>query len=150
MRYSEQRYSRHTLASSTRYVRSFAGTPNYLWAIEATSPLRGHIGNVNVYVEKRNRVAEVGLLIGDRSMWGQGLGREAWTAACDFLLNTAHLRKVTASTLSENLGMIGIMRATGMSDDGRRVRHVLVDGAEVDLVHAALFRDALRKTRNGP
>lgn len=148
-RFSEQQHQRHTFASCTLYWRSFAGSANYLWAIECTDPAYGHIGNINAYVDKRNRVADVGLLIGVTSLWGQGYGREAWVAACDFLLDTQHLRKVTASTLAGNRSMLAILRAAGMVDDGRRVRHVLLGGEEVDLVHAARFHDNGRKPRNG-
>jgi RimJ/RimL family protein N-acetyltransferase len=147
MRFSEQRHRQHTLATCASYWRSFTGSPNYLWAIELSGHDTRHIGNVNAYVDKRNRVAELGILIGEREQWGQGLGREAWAAACDFLLNTAHLRKVTASTLAENRSMLAIMRATGMVEDGRRSRHVLLDGHEVDLVHAALFREDRPRTK---
>jgi hypothetical protein len=38
------------------------------------------------------------------------------------------------------------MRAAGMADDGRRVRQTVVDGREVDIVYAALFRDVWAST----
>lgn len=143
VRYSEQRYVRHTLDSCAAYLRSFQGTPHYLWAIEAHTPPLGHIGNLNAYVDERNRTADLGILIGDKGAWRQGFGREAWRAACSFLLRSARVRKVTAGTLATNAGMLAIMRATGMVEDGRRVRQMLVDGAEVDVIHAALFKEDL-------
>jgi len=140
VRFSEQRLRRHTLESCIAYWRSFEGTPNYLWAIELTAPDPLHVGNLNAFVDERNRIADLGILIGEKALWGQGLGREAWSAACTFLLNGARMRKVTAGTLAINKGMLAVMRACGMIEDGRRSRHVLVDGRGVDLVHAALFR----------
>jgi RimJ/RimL family protein N-acetyltransferase len=141
VRFSEQRFVRHTLDSCAAYARSFQGTPHYLWAIEATSPSLGHIGNLNAYVDERNRTADLGILIGEKGAWGQGYGREAWRLAIGFLLRSGRIRKVTAGTLATNLGMLAIMRAVGMVEDGRRARHVLVDGHEVDVIHAALFRE---------
>ena len=58
------------------------------------------------------------------------------------------MRKVTAGTLAANAPMLAVMRAAGTVQDGRRARHVLLDGAEVDVVYGALFRaDFVGETR---
>lgn len=141
VRYSEQRFRRHTMESCAAYARAFGNTPNFLWAIEAHTPPLGHVGNLNAYIDERNRTADMGILIGEKGAWSQGFGREAWTTAAAFLLRGARMRKVTAGTLAENAAMLAVMAAAGMAEDGRRVRHVLFEGREVDVVHGALFRD---------
>jgi RimJ/RimL family protein N-acetyltransferase len=81
-------------------------------------------------------------------VWGRGYGAEAWRALCDHLFRARGIRKITAGTIEPNAGMIGIMKNVGMVDDGRRIRHHLWNGREVDVVYAALFRDDwLRKSR---
>jgi ribosomal-protein-alanine N-acetyltransferase len=100
----------------------------------------GHIGNMSAHVDERHRVADVSILVGERSVWGQGYGTEAFRAVCGYLLHQAGMRKVTAGTLSVNRGMLAIMRHLGMVEDGRRVRQCLFEGAEVDVIHGALFR----------
>jgi RimJ/RimL family protein N-acetyltransferase len=139
VRYSEQRFVTHTLASCAAYARSFDGTPHRFWAVLARNPELGHIGNLNAYVDTRHGVADVGILIGETRIWGQGYGLEAWRAVCAHLLARPDVRKVTAGTLSVNIGMRGIMRASGMIDDGRRVGQALFEGQPVDVVYAALF-----------
>ena len=141
VRYSEQRFTRHSLETCATYARSFQGTPHFLWAIEAHTPPLGHIGNLNAFLDERNRTADLGILIGDKAAWGQGFGREAWRMACAYLLRSTRVRKITAGTLANNTAMLAVMRATGMVEDGRRARQVLVDGVEVDVIHAALFRE---------
>jgi len=141
VRFSEQRHRRHSLDSCRDYWRSFEGTPNLFWAVLAREPQFGHIGNLSVYVDPPNLVADVTILIGEKKVWNRGFGSEAWAAVCDYLLGEGGMRKVTAGTLAENTGMIGVMRRTGMVDDGRRIRQCLLDGCEVDVVHYALFRD---------
>lgn len=140
VRYSEQRHRRHTLASCREYWRSFQSSPNYFWALIEHERGLGHIGNMNAYVDPPNRVADVGILIGERAVWRGGYGMEAWQAVCDFLLHEGGIRKVTAGAMATNSGMLAIMRKAGMVEDGRRVRHYLVGDEEVDLVYAALFR----------
>lgn len=138
VRYSEQRHRRHTLRSATAYLRSFEGTANLFWAILAKDAA-SHVGNITAYVDTANSVADIGILIGDKEIWGRGYGTEAWSAVCRFLLDDAGLRKVTGGTMSTNAGMLAIMRRSGMREDGVRRRQVVIDGNEVDLVHMALF-----------
>lgn len=139
VRFSEQRHRTHTMESCRAYLASFAGTPHYFWAVVARDVALGHVGNVNAYVDPNNRVADVGILIGERNVWGCGYGSEAWQAVCGFLLDELELRKVTAGTLATNAGMLGIMRRIGMREDGRRVKHAVVDGQEIDVIYMALF-----------
>ena len=141
VQFSEQRHRRHTLESCRSYWQSYTGTPHFFWAIIARDPALGHIGNINAYVSPENRMADVGILIGERAVWGQGYGLETWKAVCAYLLGEARLRKICAGTLASNSAMLAIMRRSGMIDDGRRARHYLVDSLEVDICHAAQFRD---------
>jgi RimJ/RimL family protein N-acetyltransferase len=143
VRFSRQRSRRHDTTSCRAYIQSFDGTPNYAAAIVARDPAIGHIGNINAYVDEGNGTADVGILIGERAVWGKGYGVEAWIAFCRFLLHGRKLRKVTAGTMALNEAMLGVMRRSGMRDDGRRVRQMLHEGREVDVVYAAFFPEDL-------
>jgi RimJ/RimL family protein N-acetyltransferase len=145
MRYSEQRHRRHTMESCRDYWLSFAGTPHHFWAIVVSEGGLGHIGNINAYIDEKNRLADVGILIGEKTVWGQGYGLEAWRAVCSHLLEAEGLRKVTAGTVSANKGMLRIMEKSGMVDDGCRRRHFLFESREVDVVHGALFSERQEK-----
>lgn len=140
MRYSEQRHRAHTLDSCLIYARSFENSPNYFWAIVAHDPSLGHIGNMTATVDLPNRVADLAIMIGEPRARGHGFGLEAWQRACQFLLREAGMRKVSAGTMATNIPMLKVMQAAGMIEEGRRMRHFLVDGQEVDLVIAALFQ----------
>ena len=143
VRYSDQRLRKHTIETCRAYWESFDGTPHHFWAIVARAPALGHLGNMNAYVDPIDRVSDVGILVGERRAWGKGLGTEAWVAVCRWLLGPGGMRKVTAGTLVENKGMLGIMRKVGMVEDGRRLRQRLFEGRETDIVHAALFAEDL-------
>lgn len=142
MKYSEQRHRAHTLESCRRYWQSFAGSPNFFWAIEEVEEGLGHIGNVNAYCDRRNLVADIGLLIGEPAAAGRHYGLEAWLGVADFLFRRQGMRKVTGGCIAENAAMVRIMEKAGMVPDGVRARQYLVDGREVDLVHRAFFRSA--------
>jgi ribosomal-protein-alanine N-acetyltransferase len=147
VRFSDQRYRTHTLASCRDYLRSFDGTPHSFWAVIARDPALGHVGNMNAYLDERSSVADVGILIGERAVWGGGYGTEAWIAVLRHLLQARGVRKVTAGTLSINHGMRKIMERSGMEPDGVRAGQYLFEGSPVDIVHGAAFADRWRAPR---
>lgn len=140
VRFSEQRHRTHTIEGCLDYVRGHESGPNRLWAILEREGGR-HVGNISASVNPANSLADVGLLIGARDVWGRGYGSEAFKAVVEFLLSGLGLRKVTAGTLADNVGMLRVMERAGMVPDGRRVRHYLVNGREIDMVHMARFRE---------
>lgn len=137
--FSEQRHRKHTLASCRAYMQSFDGTPHYFRAV-VRKEAGLHIGNINAYVDVFNRTADVGILIGERTVWGQGFGLESWEAFCDQLLASG-LRKITAGTMACNTGMIRVFKKYGMQPEGIRIKQFLCGGKEVDLVQYAKFRE---------
>lgn len=141
MRYSEQRHKKHSLEECRSYLRSFEGTPNYFWAIEETEAGLGHIGNITAYVNEKNLIVDVGIMIGAKEAQGKHYGLETWMGVCDYLFRNLPIRKLTAGTLSVNTSMLKIMNRAGMVDDGIRKRHFLVDGQAVDIIHMAIFRE---------
>ncbi len=146
MRYSEQKHKVHTLESCREYWKSFEETPNYFWAIVEREKMLGHIGNLSVHLDKINLVADIGILIGEKSAWGKGYGLEAWNAVCHYLLRKEGMHKVSAGALLENKAMLKVMERSGMVKDGFRRKHYLFEGKRVDIAYAALFsKDILQR-----
>jgi len=139
VRWSEQQHVQHTLSSCREYYQSFRDTPNMFFAIVAKDPAIGHLGNLNVYVDERHGLADIGILVGERGAWGKGYGREAWQAVMSALLAEPGIRKVTGGCVADNTAMAKIMRGCGMIEDGRRVRHYVYDGVARDLVYFVAF-----------
>ena len=140
VRYSAQRHKNHTLESYKQYWKSFADSPNFFWAITIDLAIR-HIGNITASVDIMNSVADVGIMIGDRKVWGKGYGLETFEGVCSYLLNERGIRKVTTGTLANNKGMLRIMEKSGMVGDGCRIRQAIVEGVEVDVIHACFFKN---------
>lgn len=141
MRYSEQRHKSHTIESCEVYWRSFKNSPNILWAIEEIKDGFGHIGNINAYINNHNKIADVGILIGEIVAQGNGYGYEAFKGVSQYLFGNTKIRKVTAGTVSTNLSMIKIMNKMKMKEDGIRKRHYLIQEEAVDVIHMALFKE---------
>lgn len=135
---SEQRFSRHTLQSCGAYVRSLQENGHYLWAIVEKNAPDKHIGNISASIDRRNSLAEIRILIGDKKSWGRGYGAEAWVAVLDYLFSE-NIRKVIAGTLSTNPAMLRILKNSGMTVEGVCVKQYLFDGNEVDMILVAKF-----------
>ena len=140
MKYSENRCRTHTRAACRDYMTSFEGSPNLFYAIVAKEGPLGHLGNLNVYVDERHSTADIGILVGDPASWGKGFGAEAWSRMVRHLLDDRKIRKVTGGCVANNEAMVRIMKSCNMVEDGRRARHYVYDGEEVDVVYYATFR----------
>jgi [ribosomal protein S5]-alanine N-acetyltransferase len=140
VRFSEQRHRRHDEESCKSYANSFIGTPHYFWAIVARDEKLGHIGNISAHIDISNSVGDIGIMVGERSVWGRGYGSEAWSIVAAFLFDALNLRKVTAGMIATNKSMIDLAKRTGMTEDGYRRRQFLWEGQEVDMLFMALFR----------
>lgn len=141
VRYSEQRHKKHTVKTCRAYLRSFEKSPNYFWAISVTNDKLGHIGNIAAYIDEANKVADIGILIGETKALGKGYATEAWTAACKYLFKKINVRKITAGTFSCNERMLNLMKRVEMRDDGRRMRQYILGGKEVDVIYKAIFKE---------
>ncbi len=139
VRFSDQRFRTHTRDTCRAYLESFAGSPNGFWAVILRAEDPAHVGTINMYLEPHHGVADFGVMVGDRRVWGRGIGFEAWRALCEYAFRRLNVRKVTAGTVSVNASMRRIMEKARMIPDGVRTRQCLIDGTEVDVLHAAIF-----------
>jgi len=143
VKYSELRHSTHTYESCYQYWKSFYGTAHLFCAIEVFQEGAWmHVGNINSYINEKNKIADIGIIIGEKSVWGKGYGLIVWKAVCNYLFIERKMRKVTGGALSTNKAMLKIMQRVGMIEDGTRVRHYICEGQTVDVCHYALFSDA--------
>lgn len=138
--YSRHRHKRHSLASCRKYLASFKKSPNYFLSILLANNKLTHIGNITVFIDRDNLVADLGILIGERKDWGKGYATEACKAVCRFLFEEKCIRKITAGALSVNKSMLKVMKRIGMVEDGRRKKHILWQNKEVDVIYGAIFR----------
>lgn len=139
--YSEQRHRAHDLASCRAYFESFAGRRGDFLALMRRED-GAHVGNISLAVDGPNAVANVSIMIGEPGARGTGLGREALAGVVAHLFEDRGLRKVQVGTMDANEAMKATALSVGMVPDGRRARHFVYEGREVDLVHFAAFADS--------
>jgi RimJ/RimL family protein N-acetyltransferase len=140
VKYSEQRHRSHSLESCRQYFKSIQSSPHGFYAIVAKDT-GTHIGNLTITVDLNNQVADISIMIGDRTFWGKGLGSETFCALVEQLLHTGQFRKVTAGTMAANTRMLKLFEKAGMKMECRRKDHYLLDGKPVDMVYTAKWKN---------
>ena len=138
VKYSNQRFFVHNMESCLRYQASFKNTDNLFMVIRRLSDGK-MIGTITAYVSKHHCTADVGILIGDKAVWGMGYGLDAWITFTNWLLDRSDIRKLTAGTLACNFGMIKLMERSGMVLEATRKAQELIEGQPTDILYYAKF-----------
>lgn len=139
VKFSNQRFRKHDLASCQAFFDSFANSANSFLSVRRLSDDKA-VGTLTVYRSPQHGTADVGIMIGEPSAWGQGIGQDAWSLVIDWLMDSEKLRKVSAGTLRCNLAMLRLMQRSGMVEEAIRREQELVDGVAQDVIHYARFR----------
>jgi len=140
VRFSNQRFRSHDRESCLAYLRTFLDSDNLFLAIRLVGD-GCLIGTLTAYVSPHHGTADMGLLVGERGLWGRGFGREAWNLLLYHLLQIRKLRKVTAGTLRCNIAMVKIMERSGMHIEAIRLQQEIVEGEPQDVLYFAKFRE---------
>jgi ribosomal-protein-alanine N-acetyltransferase len=127
VKYSEQRHKKHTLKTEQEFVNEMASSPHdHIWSITKQVDA-GIIGVITAHIDPNNPVANVGIMIGDKTAWRQNFGLEAWNAVTNWLFENG-IHKVEAGCHYENKGMRRLAIKAGMTLEGVRHNHFMVDG----------------------
>jgi len=138
VRYSEQRHFNHTLKTCLDYYLQQKNSNNFFLAIELLENNFKHVGNIGVKIDQYNKIADLSIMIGDKSIWGSGIGSRAWILTINTLLDKLNFRRVTAGTMEINLNMIRLIYRSGMKIDAVLPGRFLFEGSEIGLVMASI------------
>ncbi|KAH3714584.1 GNAT family N-acetyltransferase [Pelomyxa schiedti] len=92
-----------------------------------------HIGNVGLRcVDWRNRSATLGIIIGEKSLWGNKFGVEAVWLACRYAFKVLNLHRVEVEWTEGNTRSQGGCMRIGFKDEGVKRHAVFKDGRYLD------------------
>lgn len=141
VKYSNQRFLEHNQESCSQYLSSFDGTANMFLSIRQL-PDNQAVGTMTVYISNYHGTADMGIMVGDKSVWGAGYGQDAWDTIAKWLLKQKDIRKITAGTLACNVGMIKLLERSNMTLEAVRKEQEVVGGKLVDILYYSKFNDA--------
>jgi ribosomal-protein-alanine N-acetyltransferase len=133
--YLECRFFKHTFESTRAYVTSMLQSPNSLFFGIISHQLNRHVGNIKLCsIDPHHATGEIGILIGDRAAWGQGIATLAINAISDIARNHLKLRKLTAGCYASNVGSKRAFEKAGFVVEGIRKAQFLLNDVPEDSV----------------
>ncbi len=88
-----------------------------------------YVGNIGLTgVDLVHRHGEIGLVIGDKTVWGKGFGADAVVACLIFAYDTLGLHRVSIRAHAEHSKAISLYKRLGFVETGREREHVFQEG----------------------
>ena len=134
VRFSNQRFIDHDKNSCLSYLASFENSVNLFLGIRDLADGR-LVGTMTAYMSSIPGSVDVGIMVGDRTVWGLGYGQDAWNTLTNWLLDRENISQVTAGTLASNFGMIKLAERSGMTLDAQRESQQVVEGQKMSVIY---------------
>ena len=122
------------------WLESTAKDPNsVIWVIEVEGVAVGTTGIREI--DWKNAFGTTGTVIGDKSQWGKGVGREAMQLRARYAFTQLPLRKLKSSYFDGNVASGRAQEAAGYREVGRYRADRFVDGRWVDEIITEVLRE---------
>lgn len=92
---------------------------------------------------RKHGIADIGIMLGDRDYWGQGLATDILRTVSRFAFDSLRARKLTAGAMSTNEAVVKAFLRIGYSEEARLRRQLPIAGDYCDHVLFGCFRNEL-------
>jgi len=143
------KYNSHgNFVKNSEWFRSFYESLNredqLVWAICHNED--GHIGNISLQsMSFVNRHAEFAIIIGNRNHWRKSVGIQVGLRLLQHGFDKLNLERVYCGTAANCIGMQKLAQQLGMIEEGRRRKHLFLNGEWVDMIEYGILREEFRK-----
>lgn len=130
--YLESRFNTYTKKDLIDFVqKQFESDYNYLFGIYTQENI--HIGNIKIGgIDPIHKRGSIGLVIGKKEFWGQGIATQALNLLLEFVFNELQLHKVTAGMYRNNTGSYKLFKNAGFLEVGYYKEHSFYNDQFVD------------------
>lgn len=141
----ETRFYPNSMPRILSFVKSKFEDPNNVFLAIISKDSDKHIGNIKLGpINWIHRTGEIGIVLGDKQMWGKGIATETLTLMSTYAFNKLNLRKLTAGCYSNNNGSEKAFVKAGYIVEGIRKNHFFCDGIYVDYILLGLINPNYR------
>lgn len=135
IRFLESRFYPNTLESIREFVESKSSDRDSVLLAIVLKDGDRHIGNIKIGpINWIHRLADIGLMVGEKDCWGKGYATEAIGLVTDYGFKTLNLHKITASCYGSNQGSAKAFLKVGFFEEGIRKSHSFSDGRYEDVI----------------
>ncbi|MBL8421272.1 MAG: GNAT family N-acetyltransferase [Dechloromonas sp.] len=93
----------------------------------------------------RVRIADLGIMIGDKASWGGGFASDVIATMARYALDVLGARKLSAGAVDANAAVIQAFKKSGFVEEGRLRQKVFVGGEYRDHVLLGCLREEFRR-----
>jgi RimJ/RimL family protein N-acetyltransferase len=90
--------------------------------------------------ERNDKVADVGLMIGEKMYWGKGFGVDTLQTLSQFAFKSLNARKLTGGVMAPNIGMVKAFQKVGFKIEGRLNKQIQFNKSYVDHILFGLMK----------
>ena len=111
-----------------------------VWTIadRETNTCLGHAGLYQI--DHRVRACEFGILIGDSSRWGKGLGKEVTSAIIAYGFDELNMNRIELSVIASNMRAISLYEGLGFVREGHKRQAQYRAGEYLDVILMSILR----------
>lgn len=132
----------YTFEQLSDYVLSQKTSPNALFLFIVLNHTQEPIGTIRLSnIDRRHGLGEIGIMIGEKSVWGKGYASEAIQVLSEYAFKKFQLHKINAGMCKGNESSLRAFEKAGYSLWGVRKNHFLVDNHYVDVYQVEKFKN---------
>jgi len=140
-RHLETRFMPQSLEALQVYWETHRDDPSSPWFAMCLREVGRHIGNIKLGpIHRLHRRADISILVGDHSCWGQGYASEAIVALRDWAFLELDLQKLNAGVYATNVASRRAFEKCGFSIEGTLLEEVVCNGERLDVWRMGLPR----------
>ena len=112
VKFTQQKKINHTRENVSKFVNEkLISNNDYLFGIFYNN---NHIGNIKLGpINWDKKSSEISFVIGEKLMWGQGIGSSVVSKVIEFAINEINITKISGNYYQENIGSLKIFNKCG-------------------------------------
>lgn len=141
-RFQAKGYEVNTKEKQRAYFDAIAASRSDVVLAIVDRATEEHVGNVGLHhIDPIHRTAVLGIVLGEKKVWGRGIGRRSWQAITDYGFEKLDLHKICATVIDGNDASLKCALAAGYVLEGRQAKQIYKADGYRDLIHVGLLRE---------
>jgi len=129
-----------TIEDLKKYIQNITSSRNAVMFAVCDKQSDLHIGNIKLdNFDWVNRTCELGLLLGDRSYWGKGVGTQVMELTLKYAFQQLNIRKVVLAVYANNPAAIRLYEKVGFQKEGCLRDQIFYKGEYIDKYYMGIF-----------